>query len=176
MSAPSFTLKDLAGGKDTGKELPPPPQPDIVQKALTALVRAKGLQARLVQLIAQYSKLLSANPDVLLIADYYKDFRDIQLAAKELRAELNTYLIYFTTKGVPLTLRQSVQKIFAILNSGTDQDSPEALLATVLSDTLIQEYMNLILTLQASLVPATGQQQVVLQIPVQPVAQGAGRA
>jgi len=143
----------------------PPEIAQILSKALLAITRAKSLQMRLVKLMSDYAK---TNRDhILVVVDYYKELNDIVAEAKELRAELQTYIMYLASR-VPLN-REDFLRVFTTLNN-VDFDKPETLITTILSDTFISAYINLVLSVQTmGTAPA---QPIVLQIPVQPVQGG----
>jgi len=140
----------------------PPEIAQILSKALLAITRTKSLQMRLVKLMSDYAK---TNRDhILVVVDYYKELNDIVAEAKELRAELQAYIMYLASR-VPLN-REDFLKVFTTLNN-VDFDKPETLITTILSDTFINAYINLVLSVQTmGTAPA---QPIVLQIPVQPV-------
>ncbi len=149
------------------KPAQPQPEPDVmqvVQKALTAVVNAKTLQMKLVKLMTDYART-SNRDNILVVIDYFKDLNNIVDSAKELRAELLTYLVFLVSKGIPLTLKEDVIAVFSILNS-VNFDKPEDLITTLLSDTFINKYMSILLSVQS--VGVGGTQPIVLQIPVQP--------
>jgi len=143
----------------------PPEIAQILSKALLAITRAKSLQMRLVKLMSDYAK---TNRDhILVVVDYYKELNSIVTEAKELRAELQTYIMYLASR-VPLN-REDFLRVFTTLNN-VDFDKPETLITTILSDTFISSYINLVLSVQTmGTAPA---QPIVLQIPVQPVQGG----
>ena len=87
--------------------------------------------------------------------------------AKELRAELQTYIMYLASR-VPLN-REDFLRVFTTLNN-VDFDKPETLITTILSDTFISSYINLVLSAQP--IGTAPTQPIVLQIPVQPVQGG----
>ena len=143
----------------------PPEIAQVLSKALLAITRAKSLQMRLVKLMSDYAK---TNRDhILVVVDYYKELNDIVTEAKELKAELQTYIMYLASR-VPLN-REDFLRVFTTLNN-VDFDKPETLITTILSDTFISSYINLVLSVQTmGTAPA---QPIVLQIPVQPVQGG----
>jgi len=143
----------------------PPEIAQILSKALLAITRAKSLQMRLVKLMSDYAK---TNRDhILVVVDYYKELNDIVMEAKELKAELQTYIMYLASR-VPLN-REDFLRVFTTLNN-VDFDKPETLITTILSDTFINAYINLVLSVQT--MGTTPTQPIVLQIPVQPVQGG----
>ena len=143
----------------------PPEIAQILSKALLAITRAKSLQMRLVKLMSDYAK---TNRDhILVVVDYYKELNSIVTEAKELRAELQTYIMYLASR-VPLN-REDFLRVFTTLNN-VDFDKPETLITTILSDTFISSYINLVLSVQSMGTAPT--QPIVLQIPVQPVQGG----
>jgi hypothetical protein len=143
----------------------PPEVVQILSKALLAITRTKSLQMRLVKLMSDYAK---TNRDhILVVVDYYKELNSIVAEAKELRAELQTYIMYLASR-VPLN-REDFLRVFATLNN-VDFDKPETLITTILSDTFINAYINLVLSVQTMGTAPT--QPIVLQIPVQPVQGG----
>ena len=145
--------------------LEPPEITQVLSKALLAVTRAKTLQMRLAKLMAEYSK---TNRDhILVVVDYYKELNDIVAEAKELRAELQTYIMYLASR-VPLN-REDFLRVFTTLNN-VDFDKPETLITTILSDAFINAYINLVLSVQTMGTAPT--QPIVLQIPVQPVQGG----
>jgi hypothetical protein len=157
------------------KQPQPQPEPEVAQivsKALTAVVTAKTLQMKLVKLMTDYAKTQNRD-NILITIDYFKDLNAIVSQARELRAELLTYLMFIVSKGIPLTLKEDVLTAFSILNS-VNFDQPESLITTVLSDTFINKYMGILLSVQAVGVGAGATQPIVLQIPVQPTTQPAG--
>jgi hypothetical protein len=143
----------------------PPEIAQVLSKALLAITRAKSLQMRLVKLMSDYAK---TNRDhILVVVDYYKELNSIVTEAKELKAELQTYIMYLASR-VPLN-REDFLRVFTTLNN-VDFDKPETLITTILSDTFISSYINLVLSVQTmGTAPA---QPIVLQIPVQPVQGG----
>jgi len=143
----------------------PPEIAQILSKALLAITKTKSLQMRLVRLMSDYAK---TNRDhILIVVDYYKELNDIVAEAKELRAELQTYIMYLASR-VPLN-REDFLRVFTTLNN-VDFDKPETLIATILSDTFINAYINLVLSVQT--IGTAPAQPIVLQIPVQPVQGG----
>ena len=143
----------------------PPEIAQVLSKALLAITRAKSLQMRLVKLMSDYAK---TNRDhILVVVDYYKELNDVVAEAKELRAELQTYIMYLASR-VPLN-REDFLRVFTTLNN-VDFDKPETLITTILSDTFISSYINLVLSVQTMGTAPT--QPIVLQIPVQPVQGG----
>jgi len=143
----------------------PPEIAQILSKALLAITRTKSLQMRLVKLMSDYAK---TNRDhILVVVDYYKELNSIVTEAKELRAELQTYIMYLASR-VPLN-REDFLRVFTTLNN-VDFDKPETLITTILSDTFISSYINLVLSAQP--IGTAPTQPIVLQIPVQPVQGG----
>ncbi len=143
----------------------PPEIAQILSKALLAITKTKSLQMRLVKLMTEYSKTNRDN--ILVVIDYYKELNSIVTEAKELKAELQTYIMYLASR-VPLN-REDFLRVFTTLNN-VDFDKPETLITTILSDTFINSYINLVLSVQTmGTVPS---QPIVLQIPVQPVQGG----
>lgn len=143
----------------------PPEIAQVLSKALLAVTRTKSLQMRLVKLMSDYAK---TNRDhILIVVDYYKELNDIVAEAKELRAELQTYIMYLASR-VPLN-REDFLRVFTTLNN-VDFDKPETLISTILSDTFINAYISLVLSVQT--MGTTPAQPIVLQIPVQPVQGG----
>jgi hypothetical protein len=143
----------------------PPEIAQILAKALLAITKTKSLQMRLVKLMTDYAK---TNRDhILIVVDYYKELNSIVAEAKELRAELQTYIMYLASR-VPLN-REDFLRVFTTLNN-VDFDKPETLITTILSDTFINAYINLVLSVQTMGTAPT--QPIVLQIPVQPVQGG----
>ena len=143
----------------------PPEIAQILSKALLAITRTKSLQMRLVKLMSDYAK---TNRDhILIVVDYYKELNSIVTEAKELKAELQTYIMYLASR-VPLN-REDFLRVFTTLNN-VDFDKPETLITTILSDTFISSYINLVLSVQTMGTMPT--QPIVLQIPVQPVQGG----
>jgi len=143
----------------------PPEIAQIISKALLAVTRAKNLQLRLVNLMSRYAKV---NKDsVIVTIEYYKELDNIVAEARELRAELQAYLMYLASK-VPLN-REDFLKVFTTLIN-VDFNKPETLISTVLSDTFINTYINLVLSVQST--GTTPSQPIVLQIPVQPLQGG----
>jgi len=155
----------VAQQKQTQAPSEPPEIAQILSKALLAVTRTKSLQMRLVKLMSDYAK---TNRDhILVVVDYYKELNSIVTEAKELKAELQTYIMYLASR-VPLN-REDFLRVFTTLNN-VDFDKPETLITTILSDTFISSYINLVLSVQTmGTAPA---QPIVLQIPVQPVQGG----
>ena len=143
----------------------PPEIAQILSKALLAITKTKSLQMRLVKLMTDYAK---TNRDhILVVVDYYKELNSIVTEAKELKAELQIYIMYLASR-VPLN-REDFLRVFTTLNN-VDFDKPETLITTILSDTFISSYINLVLSVQSMGTVPT--QPIVLQIPVQPVQGG----
>ena len=155
----------VAPQKPQGAPSEPPEIAQIVSRALLGATRAKGLQLRLVKLMTEYARTNRDN--ILVVIDYFKELNSIVAEAKELKAELQAYLMYLASK-VPLN-REDFLRAFAILNN-VDLDKPETLITTVLSDTFINTYINLVLSVQS--MGTTPSQPIVLQIPVQPLQGG----
>lgn len=136
-----------------------------------ALAKVRALRQRLIELTLQYSGVAKKGSDVLVAVDYYRAVTDIKIEALGLRNELLTYLVYMVSQGLPASAKDAVQRVFLTLT--TAQKEAEELLAGVLSEDFVAQYMSLLMTFLS-----TGQVQVqplVLQIPVQPVPQGGGR-
>jgi len=136
--------------------------------ALHACIDAKNLQLRLVKLMTEYAHTDREN--ILVVVDYYKELNSIVARTREVRAELQAYLMYLASK-VPLN-REDFLRVFTALNN-VDFDKPESLITTVLSDTFITTYINLLLSAQTAGTAGVSQ-PIVLQIPVQPAQQGTG--
>jgi len=154
-----------ASQKPQGAPSEPPEIAQIISKALLGVTKAKSLQLRLVKLMNRYA---NANKDSIIVAlEYYKELNEIVAEARELRAELQAYLMYLVSKA-PLNREDFLRAFTAILN--VDFDKPETLITTILSDTFINTYINLILSVQT--VGTTPSQHIVFQIPVQPLQGG----
>jgi hypothetical protein len=163
-----MSSKAQAGSQPQPSPSEPPEVAQVISKALLACVNAKNLQMQLVKLMREYASTDREN--ILVVIDYYKELRDIVDRAKELRAELLSYIMYLAGK-VPLN-REDFLRVFTTLNS-VDFDKPESLIITILSDTFINTYINLLLSVQT--VGTMPSQPIVLQIPVQPVQGGVNR-
>jgi len=159
----------MSAGQAQQPTTPEPPElSKVIADALHACVVAKNLQLRLVKLMTEYAHTDREN--ILVVVDYYKELNSIVSATREVRGILQTYLMYLASK-VPLN-REDFLRVFTALNN-VDFDKPESLITTVLSDTFINTYINLLLSAQTAGTAGVSQ-PIVLQIPVQPAQQGTG--
>jgi hypothetical protein len=163
-----MSSKAQAGPQPQPSPSEPPEVAQIISKALLACVKAKNMQMELVKLMSEYAKTDREN--ILVVIDYYEKLKSIVESAKELRAELLSYIMFLAGK-VPLN-REDFLRVFTVLNS-VDFDKPESLITTILSDTFINTYINLVLSVQS--MGTAPSQPIVLQIPVQPVQGGVNR-
>jgi len=155
----------VAQQKPQGAPSEPPEIAQIISRALLGATKAKNLQLRLVKLMTRYAKTNKDN--IIITIEYFNELNEIVAEAKELRAELQAYLMYLASK-VPLNREDFLRAFTTLIN--VDFDKPETLISTILSDSFINTYINLVLSVQS--MGATPSQPIVLQIPVQPLQGG----